>query len=325
MVGGAIVVALVLGGCAAPGAHGLAVEAYVEPGDTASARVADAAGRSATIGIDGVTVDEDGTGLNALPEGVGALARTASDGGATPELLVSNYSESLGDFSPEIGTALLADPANRERVARRLAALAAEHHLAGVQIDLESLRRRDRAGLVAFADVLADAVHDELGDDAEVSMAVMASTSADGFRDTGYDLRGLTDHVDRFVLMTYDQHGPWTGPGTVGSLSWTRRVITTAEHEGLPADRIDLGIAGYGYVWGGSGDAQISPAAARRMAGSAARWSGRTGEWSASLDDGRELHWSDARSYRARTALAGDLGLHGVALWSLDTLPLPTS
>jgi spore germination protein YaaH len=337
VVTGAVVVAMVLGGCAAGpdaggadgagagagAAAGLAVEGYVEPGDDSAGLVADASSRAATIGIDGVTVADDGAGLNDLPAGVGALARTATDGGAAPELLVSNYSESIGDFSPEVGTALLSDAGNRSRVASRLAELASEQHVRGVQIDLESLRSRDRAGLVAFAAALRTAVDDRLGKDAEVSMAVMASTSAGGYRDTGYDLGALADHVDRFVLMTYDQHGPWTGAGSIGSLPWAERVVAAAERSGIPADRIDLGIAGYGYVWGGSGDAQLSPDAARAAAGSAATWSARTGEWSATLDDGRELRWSDARSYRARVALAEDLGLHGVALWSLNTLALP--
>lgn len=322
-----VLATMVLAGCSgAPGAEAgrLAVEAYVEPGGHAGGRVQAAAGRAATIGIDGVTVTDDGTGLNALPEGTGALARTARDADASAELLVSNYSESLGDFSPEIGSALLSDAGNRERVAAALADLAREQHMIGVQIDLESLRGQDRPGLVAFAAALRSAVHDRMGADAEVSMAVMASTDAAGYRDTGYDLGALAAHVDRFVLLTYDQHGPWSGPGTVGALPWTKRVVAAAEHEGLPADRIDLGVAGYGYVWGGSGDPQVSPAAARRIAGDSARWSVRAGEWSARVHGGRDVHWSDARSYRARVALAGDLGLHGVALWSLNTLPLPS-
>jgi spore germination protein len=325
VAGIAVVVALVLGGCVATqGADAdLAVEAYVEPGDGAAATVSDASRRASTIGIDGVTVTDDGTGLDELPVGVGALARTVRAGGAAPELLVSNFSDPIGDFSPEVGTALLSDPSNRSRVAERLADLASTAHVRGVQIDLESLRSRDRAGLVAFAESLEDAVHDRLGSDAEVSMAVMASTDERGYREAGYDLGALADHVDRFVLMTYDQHGPWSGAGSIGSLPWAGRVVGAAEGAGLPADRIDLGIAGYGYVWGGSGDAQVSPARARGLAGDDARWSARTGEWSATLDDGRELHWSDARSYRARLALAERLGLHGVALWSLNTLALP--
>ncbi|WP_139166439.1 glycosyl hydrolase family 18 protein [Curtobacterium sp. UNCCL20] len=321
----AVVLTAVLGGCAAAEASsGVTVEAYVEPGGGAAARVSGAAPRSATIGIDGVTLTEDGAGLDDVPDGVGSLARTAATGGASPELLVSNYSDRIGDFSPAIGTALLGNAGHRTRVATALAAVAAREHVRGVQIDLESLRARDRAGLVAFAAALSDAVHERLGAHATVSMAVMASTTADGYRDTGYDLRGLGAHVDRFVLMTYDQHGPWSGPGTVGALPWAKRVVSAAEHQGLSARRIDLGIAGYGYVWGGSGDPQVSPASAATTAGRAARWSATNGEWSARLDDGRELHWSDARSYRARVALAEDLGLHGVALWSLNTLALPS-
>ncbi|MDP4331848.1 hypothetical protein Q7F20_00520 [Curtobacterium sp. A7_M15] len=153
VAGIAVVVALVLGGCVATqGADAdLAIEAYVEPGDGAAATVSDASRRASTVGIDGVTVTDDGAGLNELPGGVAALARSARAGGAAPELLVSNFSESIGDFSPEVGTALLSDPSNRSRVAERLADLASAAHVRGVQIDLESLRSRDRAGLVAFA------------------------------------------------------------------------------------------------------------------------------------------------------------------------------
>jgi len=314
-----LVSGLVLAGCTS--GSGLEVEAYVEPGGTAVHRVTDAVPLATTIGIDGVTVADDGSRLNEAPAGLAGLASAA---GGSAELLVSNYSSTIGDFSPQAGTALLSSAENRGRVARQVARAADDAGMRGVQIDLESLRARDRAGLVAFAAAVRDAVHDQLGDDARVSMAVMASTSAAGFRATGYDLRGLSEHVDRFVLMTYDQHGPWSGPGAVGALPWATRVVHAAEAQGLRADRIDLGIASYGYAWGpGAGDAPLGPGAARRLAGHAAVWSDRDGEWSAELDDGRELHWSDARSYRVRTALARELGLHGVAMWSLNSMSLP--
>ncbi|WP_022903388.1 glycosyl hydrolase family 18 protein, partial [Curtobacterium sp. B8] len=145
-----------------------------------------------------------------------------------------------------------------------------------------------------------------------------------GFLDTGYDLRRLTRYVDRVVLMTYDEHGPWSGAGTIGSLPWAERVVRAAEAQGVPRGRIDLGIAGYGYVWGGPHDGeQVTPAQAAKLAGKHARWSARDGEWSARLRDGTRLHWSGARSYRARTALATELRLHGVALWSLNLQALP--
>ncbi|WP_152998168.1 glycosyl hydrolase family 18 protein [Curtobacterium luteum] len=302
----------------------LGVEGYVEPGAGAVSRVTAAGARATTIGIDGVALAEDGATVLDPPEGTAALARAATRAGSVPELLVSNFSTDLGDFSPQIGTALLSHADRRAAVADDLARRAHRLGMRGVQIDLESLRARDRAGLVAFAGALSSAVHHRIGRGAQVSIAVMASTSADGYRDTGYDLRRLVRHVDRVVLMTYDQHGPWSGAGAIGSLPWTKRVVRAAEVEGVPRSRIDLGVAGYGYVWGGEHDGeQVSPARAAGLAGKAASWSARDGEWSAELRDGTRLHWSDARSYRARVALATTMHLHGVALWSLNLEALP--
>ncbi|WJY01843.1 glycosyl hydrolase family 18 protein [Curtobacterium sp. 458] len=326
-VAAVLLAGVLLAGCSSDpsvAAGRLAVEGYVEPGSGAAGRVTAAADRASTIGIDGVTLADDGATLLDPPDGTAALARTATRAGSSPELLVSNFSSDLGDFSPQIGTALLSRAAHRSAVAAELARRAHDLGVRGVQIDLESLRARDRAGLVAFAGELSDAVHDRLGRGARVSIAVMASTDADGYRDTGYDLRRLVQHVDRVVLMTYDQHGLWSGPGAIGSLPWTERVVRVAEAEGVPRSRIDLGIAGYGYVWGGEHDGeQVTPARAAELAGKAATWSARDGEWSAVLRDGVRVHWSDARSYRARVALATTLRLHGVALWSLNLEALP--
>jgi spore germination protein YaaH len=326
---GVLAAALLVTGCGQAGAapaDPLRTEAYVEPGDGVVSRVADAGARSETIGVDGVTLQDSGAALAEPPAGLARLARTAEHAGAHAELLLSNFSTSIGDFSPETGTALLSSATNRDRVATAVAQMAERNGFDGVQIDLESLRGQDRAGLVAFTASVRKAVRAEIGRDARVSIAVMASTSGSGYRDTGYDLRGIAQHVDRVVLMTYDQHGPWSDPGTVGSLPWARKVVRAAEAAGVPRTRIDLGIAGYGYVWGGDdADAQVTAAQAERLAGDRARWSSTAGEWSATLADGRELHWSDAKSYRERRALARGLHLHGVALWSLNTSPLPAS
>lgn len=320
------VAALLLSGCSAgTAASGSGVEGYVEPGGGALERVRTAVDRGATvIGVDGAGLSDDGTHLLDAPEGLGELVGAAADAGATTELLFSNYSATIGDFSPEAATALLSSASNRADVVGELVDLADRLGADGVQIDLESMRDQDRSGLVSFAAELRTAVHDRLGDRAEVSIAMMASTDPAEYRSRGYDLADLAPHLDRVVLMTYDQHGPWSGPGTVGALPWTRKAVRTAIDGGVPAERIDVGVAGYGYAWGpGADSAPIAAAAAAHLAGDRAEWSERDGEWSATLDDGRELHWSDARSYAARRDLARELGVHGVALWSLNLSPLP--
>jgi spore germination protein len=323
----AALAALLLAGCSASGIRGdgSGIEGYVEPGGGAADRVRTAVDRGASvIGVDGAALSDDGAHLLPTSGDVGELVGLAADAGARTEVLVSNYSSTLGDFSPEGATALLSSSANRQRVVGELVDLAARLGTDGVQIDLESMRSRDRAGLVAFTEELRSAVHDRLGDDAEVSIAMMSSTDPAEYRSRGYDLSGLAPHLDRIVLMTYDQHGPWSGPGTIGALPWARKALQTAIDGGLPADRIDVGVAGYGYAWGPGADSAPIPAArAAYLAGDRAEWSARTGEWSARLEDGRQLHWSDGRSYAARRDLARELGVHGVAMWSLNLSALP--
>ena len=321
------VAAVLLSACSADGTRGpgSGIEGYVEPGGGAADRVRTAVDHGAdVIGVDGAVLSDDGTHLLDTPGDVGELVGVAADAGARTEVLFSNYSATLGDFSPDGATALLSSSVNRARVVGQLVDLAARLGTDGVQIDLESMRTQDRAGLVAFTRALRRAVRDRFGYDAAVSIAMMASTDPAQYRSRGYDLSGLAPHLDRIVLMTYDQHGPWSGPGTIGSLPWARKAVRTAIAGGLPADRIDVGVAGYGYAWGPGADRAPIPAArAAHLAGGRAEWSDRSGEWSATLEDGRQLHWSDDRSYAVRRDLARALGVHGVAMWSLDLSPLP--
>jgi spore germination protein YaaH len=119
--------------------------------------------------------------------------------------------------------------------------------------------------------------------------------------------------------MAYDQHGPgWSGPGPVGALPWARRTAKPLV-AAVGRRRVDLGIAGYGYLWRSDGTGRtVSAARARTLAGAAAVWHRRAGEWSAHVAQGT-VWWSDHRSYVRRIALADDLGVHGVAVWQLGS------
>ena len=205
---------------------------------------------------------------------------------------------------------MLTSPARRAAVVASLARAARPFD--GVQIDLESLRARDADGLVAFTRQLRAALPGR-----SVSMAFMASTDARGYRAHGYDLAALAPSLDRMVLMAYDQHGPWSGAGPIGSLPWVRRQLAYFTRV-LPDDKIDLGVAAYGYRWGG-GDDTLSVPQARRTAGSRAHWSARHGEWTARLPGGRRIWWSDRRSLAVRERLARHAGVRGVAIWQIGS------
>jgi spore germination protein YaaH len=226
-------------------------------------------------------------------------------------LLFSNYNNRLGDFDEPRAHRMLVRAHKRTTAARALARRAAGFR--GVQIDLESLRRRDTRSLVSFT----RAVRRALPRGKTVSMAFMASSNARGYAARGYNLTALSRLLDVAALMTYDQHGPWSGPGPIAALPWVRaelRYFLTR----VPRSKVDLGAAAYGYQWGG-GASEVTVPQARSLAGSRAAWNATYGEWQATLPGGRRLWWDDARSVALRRQLAVAQHLHGLAIWQIGS------
>ena len=228
--------------------------------------------------------------------------------GKRAELLVGNFSGALGDFDPVAAHRLFASASHRRAV---IAALVADAHDGwdGIHLDFESLHGTDRAGLTRFTTELRSA----LATRKSLGMAVMASTTPQGYRDTGYDLRALSRQLTRVVLMGYDQHGPtWTGPGPIGGLPWVTRALR-AMLASVPYAKAVLGVAGYGYTWPSRGTGtQLGDAASRRAAARKPVWDATQAEWHATLRGGGTLWWSDARSLQSRR-----MHVAGVAVWSL--------
>jgi spore germination protein len=277
-----------------------------------------------TLTVAGVTLTADGRSVTRPDAGTRRLAGTARREGLRGELLVSNYSNRLGDFDPRANRRLLGSRANVERVAARLAGLVAAQGWDGVNVDLERVPRSRAARLITFVQRLQALMPPQR----TVSIDVSASTSLAAYRDRGYRLAALGRAADVVVLMTYDRHGPaWSGAGPIGPLDWQRKAVRAAR-QAVPADRIDLGVAGYGYSWPRRGTGRtLTVAGARRLVrrdGARPVWRTAYGEWSARLSNGTVLWWSDRRSWRLRARLADELGMHGLALWRLgsaDRLP----
>jgi spore germination protein YaaH len=264
-----------------------------------------------TIGVDGVVLAGP-RAVTPVTRDAHALRRAAQRHHRRAVLLVSNYTDALGDFDEPLAHRMLSSRSNRAAVVRSLVRRARAFD--GVQVDLESLLPRDTAGLTAFTRELRRALPRR----ASLSMAVMASTDDAGYRARGYDLRRLARSLDRVVLMAYDQHGPtWSGPGAIGSVPWVRSELRFLVRR-VPRRKVDLGVAAYGYQWGG-GAATLTVPQARRLAGPRARWSGTHAEWHARLPGGRTIWWSDRRSLRAREKVARAAGVHGVAVWQIGS------
>lgn len=277
------------------------------------------------VGADGVELKPDGRAITRVGQPLKAeLARARADG-LRAELLLSNYSEPIQDFSEPLGHRLLASRANTARVARALARIVRSQPWDGICVDLESLTHRDANGLTRFL----RALRRDLPSGRSLSVALMNATSPAGFTGWGYQLTAIGRVASRVILMAYDEHGPWERtPGPIGELSWQRAGLNILL-KSIPASKVDLGVAGYGYGWRPHKVITVGDARARALAAAAGvtpTFDDTAGEWTATLPDGSVLWWSDARSYLLRIALAQSYGLHGLAVWSLglsDPLPAP--
>ncbi len=313
-------------GCAA--APPFRVTGYASAGSTTAAQLAASRKVMTMVGVDGVSLTSDAAGVSPVGSANLRLLSEAHKLHKTAELLFSNYSNTLGDFDPDLAKTMLNSAADRSTVIADLVADVTSQGWNGITIDLESLNnfgaaghtRDDNAGLDAFAKELRAALPKS-----SISICLIATTGS--YADLGYDVTTLGASVDHVVLMAYDQHGPtWSSAGPIGGLPWAKSSLK-ALTRALPAAEIQLGMGEYGYSWpsdsvGGSprGGGPYTVAQARALVKknhATARWDSTQQEWHAELPDGTTIWWSDARSFATREALARALHLGGVAVWSL--------
>lgn len=311
---------------AAPVAARLSVTGYASVTTTSTKTLNLQAPGISTVGLDGLDVTASGAAVSAPTASALALEAQAHRDRLRAELLVSNYDTAAGTFSPAIAAKLLGSSSNRSTVAAALARTIVSHGFDGITVDLESLSAADAGGLVSFLGALR---HD-LPAKKTVSVDVSAATTLSGYVSQGYDLKAIGAVVNDVVLMAYDEHGPWSTPGPIGGLPWQKESLAVLLTQ-VPADKVQLGVAGYGYTWpAGSAvhqGASVSDAQARKLvasSGATAQWSTTQGEWTATLPNGTVLWWSDVRSYLLRQSIARADHLAGLAIWqlsSIDQLP----
>lgn len=220
--------------------------------------------------------------------------------------------------------AMLASPATRTAAVQNLVAIAHTNHLDGFNIDFEGITGYDAKGLVVFMKELYGRLHPlglmttiDVGPRASSNLPLQSLSAA-------YDYAKLAPWVDQMAIMTYDEHGVSTGPGPVSGTSWAAGIVSYALGQGVPAKKILLGLADYGYNWSASGASSIGASAALSLAasvGATVTLDPASGEehftYVTSAGIRHQVWFEDARSLPSKLAIVRSDHLGGAALWVL--------
>jgi len=130
-----------------------------------------------------------------------------------------------------------------------------------------------------------------------------------------HNLKELAPHVDIFVIMCYDLHGPGKTAGPVTSIKWSKKNIIYAMKY-LDRKKLVLGIPSYGYCFTGNNTKAVST----RYIKSHPRMK-QIRHSSGTLllkNNSSKCYISDKHTRKKMKFLAEQQGLRGWAIWRID-------
>lgn len=160
-------------------------------------------------------------------------------------------------FDQELLHKLVSNPSARKRSIEMMLEYAKIYDLDGWQFDLEGLHISDKQNFSLYFQETAQALHQE---GLILSAAIVHMNENVGglsayqrflFENwrAGYAIKELSDIGDFLSIMTYDQHTRRTPPGPVAGIEWVEEVIKYVLAEGVPPEKLSLGIPNYSVHW----------------------------------------------------------------------------
>lgn len=261
-----------------------------------------------------------------IPMNDGLLLRMAKLYGAKPLLVLTTLGED-GRFSGERAHALLRDPAKRAVLVQNLAQYLETRGYAGADVDFEYIPPEDAAEYAAFIGEVCAAFAPK-GLMVMAALAPKTSASQPGLLYEAHDYRALGAAADDVLVMTYEWGYALSAPMAVAPIDKVGQVVRFAASQIAP-EKIFMGIPNYGYDWtlpyvqGQSrarslGNVQAVEQAVQVGAPIQFDDTAQSPHYNYWRDRAEHETWfEDARSVRAKLALAGEYRLRGVSIWNI--------
>ena len=199
----------------------------------------------------------------------------------------------------------------RINAARNIADMVKQEHFQGVSIDFEPAQNPLARDLTAFTRDLRD----YLPSGSIITMSVVPQSGG------AYQFPELIPEVNQFILMAYDQHDDGSFAGPVAATPWVQRLINRTIHY-LPPQKIDLGVAVYGYTWpkGTTVGTTVPYNAVTKAMGDHAKWDAIDQETYAKFTSHgvpTVAWWESLQGMNQKIHLAKENHLGGIALWHM--------
>ncbi|MFP4472557.1 MAG: glycosyl hydrolase family 18 protein [Candidatus Omnitrophota bacterium] len=127
----------------------------------------------------------------------------------------------------------------REQLIKDIASYA--EYFDGIQLDFESVRYEDRQLYVSLLEDLRSRLPKEILFSVAVPARWWENLNA-------YEYPKIAEHVDRVMIMAYDEHWRTGEPGPIASLPWCEKILHYAQKR-IPADKLIMGLPLYGRAW----------------------------------------------------------------------------
>ncbi len=273
---------------------------------------------SNTTALDGIitathTTDGFGTLTGLVPTN---QINYANNNNIKPSLMIGN------NFDGNVAQTLLESNANRQNLIDNIISVLSTNNYSGVNIDIEEIYSSDRNNYTSFIAQVSLCLK-PLGYGVSVSVPAKTEDSPLDTWDYAYDYAGIAQYADYIMIMTYDEHYPNGSPGAIASIQWFTDVANYAITV-IPADKIYLGLAAYGYDWSSYGTKAYSIDSCYSIAtnnNAQIFWDNVSeAPYYSYTDANSVLHtvwFENAQSISYKLDLVDSLNIRGVAIWRL--------
>ncbi|WP_425060910.1 hypothetical protein SCACP_16690 [Sporomusa carbonis] len=263
------------------------------------------------------TMQADGTINDRGGNDHASVVKTAHQNNITTLLLVNNAKQDSA--TPPVHT-VLATPALRTTTINNLEAYIKKYDLDGINIDFEMVPAEDRDNLTAFMRELSARLKPQ---GYIVSIDVFPKQDESNDVAAAYDYAELAKYADKIMIMTYDNHGMWSGPGPIADIRWVENSLKYALKY-IPKNKLYLGIAAYGYDWSANGVQSLEFKPIMDLAqryGAAVKWddASKSPYFSYTSNDGtaHTIWFENSESLKYKLALVTKYDIAGAAMWKL--------